>query len=145
MKRLVLLFSVLFPMSILSACCKDAINNILNSIQNKNYTEMELLLKDRPNLSCKNYDGITVLGSAVRNRDVEAIRILLDAGADPNLVDGGVTPLYIAALMDCEKCATEIIAAGGKISADEVQIRNLKMYNHTSSDFWNKILGGISP
>jgi hypothetical protein len=47
-------------------------------------------------------------------RHTECVRLLLDAGADPNLADsGGVTPLAHAEQRGPEEIAALLVAAGG--------------------------------
>jgi peptide-methionine (S)-S-oxide reductase len=50
--------------------------------------------------------------AAVRAGDVDAVRALLAAGADPNRVEGGETPLHVAARSGPAALVEELIAGG---------------------------------
>jgi ankyrin repeat protein len=139
--KLVLRMVVLWLwLGILSACSNDA-DSLIWKIKNGDHAGLEDLLKADVNPNRANFDGDTPLGGAVQVQDVEFIRILLRHGADPNLKDSGNSPLYIAALLNCEECATLLLQAGGKLNADESAMKYLEKYDHVRSEFWQKILG----
>jgi ankyrin repeat protein len=56
--------------------------------------------------------GNTALVHAVALGDVEIVRVLLDAGADPDLKGGGYTPLGFAALHGHARIASLLLKAG---------------------------------
>ncbi|KAK6166402.1 hypothetical protein SNE40_023103 [Patella caerulea] len=60
---------------------------LLNAIKDNNLYEIQRLLKDNVSPDCRHVLGWTALQLAAVNRNIKAIRLLLDAGADPNLGD----------------------------------------------------------
>ncbi len=75
----------------------------------------ELLAKGvNPNLSADRWDD-RALPRAVAKGNVEMVRILLDAGADPDLMGGGFTPLGRAALDGHTRIAGMLLRAGADV------------------------------
>lgn len=63
--------------------------------------------------------GTTPLHEAANRGDRNAVRLLLDAGADPNAVDeGGCTPLHEALKHPHLQVARMLVAAGSQLDAN---------------------------
>ncbi|XP_050418209.1 caseinolytic peptidase B protein homolog [Patella vulgata] len=60
---------------------------LLNAIKDNNLYEIQRLLKDKVSPDCRHVLGWTALQLAAVNRNIKALHLLLDAGADPNLGD----------------------------------------------------------
>jgi ankyrin repeat protein len=74
----------------------------------KKYTEIiDMFLKNgaSPNIRTDDKDSKTLLYLAVNTENVNLVRTILDAGADPNLHNEGYTPLTAA----CEEIDLEIM------------------------------------
>ena len=75
---------------------------------------MRLLIKEagaNPNVAHE-VDRRTPLRFAAENGDTDSVRLLLEAGADPNLTDdSGISPLHMAALCASD-CIKLLLAAG---------------------------------
>jgi len=60
-------------------------------------------------------DASSVLFTAVRNRDSQMIKLLLDHGADPDIiVHRGFSPVLNAVQAGCVECVRLLVGAGGK-------------------------------
>lgn len=71
-----------------------------------------------PSVSMRNPAGTTPLHVAAIRGDRNAVRVLLDASADPNAVDeGGCTPLHEALKAPHLQVARMLVAAGGQLDA----------------------------
>lgn len=76
----------------------------------------DLLTKGvNPNLSADQW-GDRALSRAVVNGNVEMVRILLDAGADPELKGRGFTPLGMAALQGHVQITRQLLKAGADVN-----------------------------
>lgn len=74
---------------------------------------LETLLKQGENPNARaGYQGMTPLLHAVARLDVEMTRLLLAAGADPNLRGAGFTPLALAANLGQDRIAGYLLRAG---------------------------------
>lgn len=74
---------------------------------------VKLLLQHNAKPNTETADGITSLLSAVAAGSLPCLEVLIQAGANPNVIAGGATPLHIAAdsgNMDIIKC---LLQAGG--------------------------------
>lgn len=71
------------------------IHQVCRSNQYESREAIGLLVKYGVNLNARNEGGVTALHMAVRDRNVEAVRVLLECGADPDIEDRGrgSTPL----------------------------------------------------
>lgn len=122
--------------------CDRAID-MLDAIASDSMDILESILKSGESPNCTGPDDDTLLGAAVTNRNIPAIKMLLKYKADVNQTEGGISPLYDAALANCVQCANLLIAAGGKFIADELQVKSLRRYKHINdSPFWKRIIEG---
>ena len=120
--------------------CERA-GEMLEAIASNSVATLTSILQSGEDPNCTGKDDDTMLGAAVKNRNVPMIEILLKYKADVNQTDGARSPLYLAASADCAQCADILISAGGKFIADEDQIQNLRKYSHIkNSVYWNRII-----
>ena len=57
-------------------------------------------------------DGRTALIVAIPTGRAEPVTVLLDSGADPNIDDGGTTPLHLAAVWGFDEIVDLLLGAG---------------------------------
>jgi ankyrin repeat protein len=92
---------------------------------------LRVVLKFKPDLEARNSGGYTPLLEAVANGRLEAVKLLLEAGADPNnaYLREGATPLHlaaskgftdIAALLLAHKADPNMVNAYGRTAFDNV-------------------------
>lgn len=87
--------------------------SLIEAVVHGDRLRLEELLQDGVNPNAKpDYWGKTALLRAVERGDVEVVRLLLDAGADPDLKSGGYTPLGRAALLGHGQVAERLLKAG---------------------------------
>lgn len=123
------------------SCAYQHVDSMLDAIASNSLGALTSILQSGSSPNCSNFDGYTPLGAAVKNRNVSAIKILLSYKADVNLTDGGVSPLYNAALFNCVECANILLSHGGKFIAIDNDIKYLEKYDYvTSSPFWKSII-----
>ncbi len=97
----------------------DAIDDIIEAIQANDIATLRFFLRDGADPDARDRGGIGLLHIAARDGKPEAVKVLLDAGADPNMTVAitNHTPLFYA----CGHAAAEIIAllagAGAKLDA----------------------------
>ena len=86
---------------------------LIHAVEKRNRELIEALLKNgvNPNGLTGQW-GKTALGIAVEQGDVEITRLLLDAGADPDIKSGGYTPLVLAALRGHARIVGLLMKAG---------------------------------
>lgn len=73
---------------------------------------------DVPAVTMRSPSGTTPLHVAAFRGDRNAVRVLLDAGADPNAAgEGGCTPLHEALKHPHLQVARMLVAAGGQLDA----------------------------
>ncbi len=73
---------------------------------------------DVPSVAMRSSEGTTPLHIAALRGDRNAVRVLLDAGADPNVEDQrGCTPLHEALKAPHLQVARMLVAAGGQLDA----------------------------
>lgn len=71
---------------------------IYNAIGNSNDAMVAFLIRRGANLDWRDWMGKTALYHAVEEGDASVAKIILEAGADPNIADsGGTRPLSVAA------------------------------------------------
>lgn len=76
---------------------------------------LTMLLAHKPNLDLENYDDNTPLIMAVKGRQLESIRMLVNAGADVNKETGsGSTAAHHAAAMGYLDCLRLLVQLGAK-------------------------------
>ncbi len=95
------------------------IDNIFKRTSDTVYLQKFLSDKNSEDLKCvlnqKREDGSTILHD-VANHYPEVARILLSAGADPNIQDDeGKTPLHYAAEYNCPESITALLDAGASV------------------------------
>jgi len=82
-------------------------SNILQLIYNNDTTGIKIFIKENPDKIHENFDmtmntgkkcKINALNYAINKNNIEAVKLLLDAGADPNFVTNikGNTPLFLS-------------------------------------------------
>ncbi len=87
-------------------------------------------------------DGRSPLVAAVDAGDVELVRTLLDAGAQPNVKDGfGLTPLGLAALYGHHRIAVALLGRGARPDAKEDN--GAVPLHHASSLGFDAIVGAL--
>ena len=88
------------------------------AIIKNNNNEVTALLEQNPNLANELYidNNITSLHIAVRYKNLNIIKTLIQKGADVNFRINGITILHGAALIGCAKTATILIQAGATIN-----------------------------
>ena len=79
---------------------------LVAAVRGNDHVALKRLLATKVNVNAPLADQSTVLAWAVNRQDVEAVHMLLAAGAKPNIADfGGATPVTLA----CELGNTEIV------------------------------------
>lgn len=87
--------------------------DLIDAVSKGDRERLENLLKNGVNPNGKpDLWGKTALIHAVERSDVEMVRLLLDAGADPDLKAGGYTPLGRAALLGYGRVVRMLLAYG---------------------------------
>ncbi|OYY92887.1 MAG: hypothetical protein B7Y41_14100 [Hydrogenophilales bacterium 28-61-23] len=86
---------------------------LIHAVEKRDRERIDALLKNgvNPNGLTGQW-GKSALILAVEQGDVEITRLLLDAGADPDLKGGGYTPLVLAALRGHARIARLLLKAG---------------------------------
>lgn len=129
---------------VLSSCSDSdcAVVELLKNERDISVRELDAMLQSGLRIDCRNAEGYTLLGRMVSRKDIDSIELLLDKyNADPNFTDGGASPLYIAALIDCKQCATLLVESGGTIIGDEKQQKFLFTHDHIQNDaYWLELL-----
>jgi len=83
--------------------------------QDVNLKQVEALLKSGANANTRDALGMRPLLYAARNGVIEVVRVLLEAGADPDVKGGGFTPLGIAALNGHTRTVQLLLKAGADV------------------------------
>lgn len=117
--------------SVKCASMLDANPALLNSVEaggfsalhfaafNGDMTLFDVLLPRHPDLDLKNFDGNTPLVMAVKGKQHESIRKLVEAGADINRkLNGGATALHHAAAMGYWETMNYLFDLGASASID---------------------------
>ncbi|CAF9930458.1 MAG: hypothetical protein GOMPHAMPRED_005659 [Gomphillus americanus] len=117
---------------------------------------LSTLIKSKsPQLNTPNKDGCTPLHLATLQRNVSAVYTLLEAGADPNVVDGlGCTPLLYAVKLEYSEYKTdkwgraklqhELTAKGG-LSAKGIEdcVSRMERQNNLCAKDYENIIGKL--
>ncbi len=86
---------------------------LIRAVEQKDREQIETLLQQGVNPNGLTGPlGDSALAQAVRLGDVESVRLLLDAGADPDLKAAGYTPLVLAALRGHARIVALLLKAG---------------------------------
>ncbi len=80
---------------------------------------VSVILKRNIDLEARDSKGYTPLGRAVHCEEPTAVRQLLDRGADPNVENGGKTPLFVATAGKDLATMELLINYGAQFKADE--------------------------
>lgn len=88
------------------------VNWFFGPSESKNPERLRRLLATGRNPNSVGWFGMTPLGLAVFSRRPENVKLLLEAGADPNLPSNGVLPLATAAERKCAEVIRLLLAAG---------------------------------
>lgn len=117
------------------------VESVIQAVADSDDAAVMMALSRGYNPDCKNKDGYTALSAAIRSRELKIIKLLLDENANPNLMDGGASPLYYAILFNCLPCAALIKEHGGKLIARSEQISYLNKYEHVNkSNYWREFI-----
>ena len=87
-------------------------NTLLHYAVDGDYSKevLQSIVESGIDVNATNKNGITALMMASRRGNIDAISVLLHAGADPNIVDGdGNTLLHYAVYVDCSKDVLQAI------------------------------------
>ena len=88
-----------------------------------NLADFEFLTLQKINLNTKTSLGQTIIESATDNNNLEAVRLLLDKGADPNIANKkGYRPLDIAIKAENLQIAELLLEKGARPKRGELQI-----------------------
>ena len=122
---------------------KDAINMLLNAGADPNITDdmgatcihhavgegcskdvLETIMNHNANVNARNKNNVTALMLACKEENEDAINVLLDAGADPNIADGmGATCIHHAIVKGCSKDVLEkLVDHGANVNATDKKI-----------------------
>jgi ankyrin repeat protein len=86
---------------------------LVSAVENGNRARAIALLESRVDVTMPAADGTTALHYAVLQNDLELVRQLLAAGADPSAVNRyGITPLHLAAVNGSAPLIEQLLAAG---------------------------------
>ena len=77
----------------------------------------KLLIERGADVNAPSILGIAPLVPAVRRRNIELIKLLLDHGANPNSVLGTQTALHLAVQAGCFDCVKALVEAGADVNA----------------------------
>lgn len=131
-----------------------------SNLSETNRIELMTLLTIRGNVNQKDpVTGATVLDIAVRNNNAEAVRVLLDHGADPHLPDGmGRTPLINAAVWGKTKALKALLSHGASVDSverwggtaldaarDDNNIENVRLLIEAGADLNAQDIDGNTP
>lgn len=95
---------------------------------------VDALIKEEVNVNARDEWGVRPLIHAARNGAVEMVRMLLDAGAAPNVKGGGFTPLAAAALNGHTQVVALLLKAGAMVDMKSdngcTPLMNAALMNH---------------
>jgi ankyrin repeat protein len=94
-------------------------NAMMWAIAQRHATVMEELVRRGADINARSKRGFTALMFAAQQGDADCVRILLDAGANPNdaMPRTGLTPLLIASAMGRTRAATLLLDKGANPDA----------------------------
>jgi len=105
---------------LLSAALSAASEALLNAVDSDDLPTVRDLVKAGEGVAETNRYNVTPLSLACRNGNAEMVKLLLDAGADPNQeLNGGETPLMTAARTGSAGCIRLLLEKGAEIDAKE--------------------------
>ena len=91
---------------------------LIESVKNRNISNVLALLKQRADVNESELDGTTALQWAAHWDEIEIANLLIKSGADPNLSnDYGVTPAYLACTNKSTRMIELLMKAGANASA----------------------------
>ncbi len=109
-------------------------SEIFSAIEASSISALTEALEGGGDANCAGYDGYRPLSRAILTNNVELVTGLIQHGADVNLTDGGVTPIYYAIIANCIPCAQIISAAGGTVAADRGDIDYAHKIEHVRNN-----------
>src|SRR5579862_4232805 len=94
---------------------------LADAVQQGNKDAVRTLLKDKAEINAAQGDGMTALHWAAKNDDLELVKSLLAAGANPKATTriGEITPLFLA----CQNGNAAMIEAMLKAGADAKAVK----------------------
>ena len=119
-KYLVFVFAFLLPVSCLKA--QDSTALFFNAARANDLKTLKGFLDKGFNVNTKNHYGVTALTFASDKGNLEAVNLLLERGADPNLKDSfyGETPLGWAIYKKNSRIIISMINHGGDVKNEDV-------------------------
>lgn len=107
---------------------------LIAAAASNDFVAVEALLKDEVNVNARDEQGLRPLIYAARNGAVEMVRVMLDAGAEPNVKGGGFTPLAAAALNGHAQVVALLLKAGAMVDTKSdngnTPLMNAVLLNH---------------
>jgi len=95
-----------------------ALPNAVDAAKNLDKAGLRALIETKGDVNASASDGTTALHWAVRADDLEAVNLLLRAGAKPDAADRyGITPLYLAIQNGDQKVLHALLEAGANVNA----------------------------
>ncbi|MDP1682648.1 MAG: ankyrin repeat domain-containing protein [Burkholderiales bacterium] len=107
---------------------------LIDAVARNDVAAVDALLKEEVNVNARDEWGVRPLIHAARNGAVEMVRVLLDAGAAPDVKGGGFTPLAAAALNGHTQVVTLLLKAGAMVDMKSdngcTPLMNAVLMNH---------------
>jgi len=96
---------------------KENISNILiNSIQNGDFKKVNSLVMAGANVNTENLFGLTPLLAAIKNKNINIIKLLLQNKADVNKATNDLTPLKFSIMIENKDIVELLMSNGAQIN-----------------------------
>lgn len=112
----------------ISSCGSDFDNALIYVAGQGDAKAVTALIKNEANLNYSSPDdGLTPLIAAAQHGHIDVVRLLVAAGADPSLKDGGGSPLFWAAFFAHKDVFNYLLSENARLNASTQNILQLKV------------------